>query len=201
MIVQKIKRKRKKGGAPQITIKQKVAKLAEQMEQQSIFDSYGQVAAETIADPGPPHEERENHADDVPEGAGRDDEIVVKTSDKFAEMLANRNNDDFWEQQKQNIRDFSEIESDYGSVKQWGPKITLEEAAGKPVLFWGFKIAPSVKKQGTDCLTMLLELEDTRQKVVLFTGSTVLMKLCARHDKAVPFRTRISKIKNYYAFG
>jgi hypothetical protein len=126
-------------------------------------------------------------------------ESRIMTSGLFSQLLSNKDNPGYYEEMKAKIRNFSDIEADSGSVKSWGQKITLEEVAGKPVIFWGFKIGPSVKKNGTSCLTLLLELEGGVRRV-LFTGSTVLSKLCGQYENKMPFMGKINKVKNYYVF-
>jgi hypothetical protein len=189
--------KRKSRGKPQITIKQRILEMAEKMaQQQDMFGDRPTDEKEEIKSDCKPEEKPQEETAAAPAC-----EMTTRCSDSFAEMLANRNNSAFYDEQKKTMRDFADIDADCGgSVKTWGPKVTLEEIAGKPVFFWGFRISPSVKKEGTECLTMLLEIEATGEKVVLFTGSTVLSKLCLRYEARVPFRGRIIKVKNYYAF-
>ena len=224
-----IKVKRKARGVPQLTIKQKVLNMVEEMKKQpGIFDgaeggagddqdeskgfvipakagihcAAGLNAAEGgtgTVDPGLRRDDGSAVAG-APAQEGNHGDLEIRCSDSFAEVLANRNNPEFFAEKKKTMRDFADLEADMGSVKTWGPKVTLEEMVGKEVVIWGFRIAPSVKKEGTECLTMLLEITATSEKVVLFTGSTVLSKLCLRNDKTVPFKGKISKVKNYYAF-
>ena len=184
--------KTKKCGTPQLTIKQRVIDMVEKMEQlamnNELFMSDTQDGGDEIAARG--------------EAAlAMTKDVEIRCSEMFEDALQNRNNPAYWEEQKKFMRDFSEIDAEAGSVKAWGPKITLEEIEGRDVYLWGFKLAPSVKKQGTECLTMLLEIIESGEKFVLFTGSTVLTKLCLRYEKTVPFKTQISKVKNYYVFG
>jgi len=115
----------------------------------------------------------------------------------FDEILKNRNNPEFFDRLKQKAQVFSDFAED-NSLNSWGKKIKIDEVVGKQVMFFGYKVTPSVKKEGTDCLTLLLEVAG--EKRVMFSGSSVLIKLCNLYIDRFPFRGSVVKTNNYYRF-
>ena len=119
-------------------------------------------------------------------------------STSFDEILKNKNNPEFFDKLKEKAQVFSDFAED-NSLNSWGKKIKIDEIIGQEVMFFGYKIAPSIKKEGTECLTLLLEVGG--EKRLLFSGSGILIKLCNLYAARFPFRGTITKINNYYRFG
>jgi hypothetical protein len=80
-----------------------------------------------------------------------------------------------------------------------GEKIPIKKVIGHEIQVLDFKIAPSVKKPGTDLLT--LQIEKSGDKRVIFTGSKVLMDQIKQVPKSeFPFNTVINGDQDYFEF-
>lgn len=88
-----------------------------------------------------------------------------------------------------------------------GEKVPIEKLFNIPITVTGWHIGPSIRKKGTDCLTIQFVRDGEEEKHVVFTGSDVLMNQlreieAALDERGLPhkFRCRIVKIRDYFKF-
>jgi len=88
-----------------------------------------------------------------------------------------------------------------------GDKIPIEEIFNLPIVVLAWRIAPSTKKKGTNCLTLQFVRDGEEDKHVLFTGSDVLMDQLREIESVLDerglqhkFKCRIVKIRDYFRF-
>jgi hypothetical protein len=79
-----------------------------------------------------------------------------------------------------------------------GKKVNINDILGLPLLVLAFKVEPSKKNEGTECLHLSFELGGA--KCVTFTSGIVLIKQCRQLSDKMPFTASIIRIKNYYTF-
>ena len=80
-----------------------------------------------------------------------------------------------------------------------GRSIDIDQILNVSITVLDFKIKPSVKKSGTDYLTLQIELDNTKR--VIFTGATFLIQAIKKVPKdKFPFTTTIVKTEKYYEF-
>ena len=79
-----------------------------------------------------------------------------------------------------------------------GKKIPLAEVLNREIVVKAYRIGPSKKNPGTNCLT--LEIETGGEERVIFTGSTVLATQAEKYKDNMPFIATIKKIDNFYTF-
>jgi hypothetical protein len=80
-----------------------------------------------------------------------------------------------------------------------GEKIPIKKVIGHEIQVIDFKIEPSIKKPGTDLLT--LQIEKAGDKRVIFTGSKVLIDQIKQVPKSeFPFTTVINGDSDYFQF-
>ena len=88
-----------------------------------------------------------------------------------------------------------------------GEKMEIAKIFNLPITILGWRIAPSTKKKGTDCLTLQFVRDGETDKHVVFTGSDVLMDQIREIEKILDerglphkFKCRIVKLSDYYKF-
>lgn len=80
-----------------------------------------------------------------------------------------------------------------------GDKISVSRLVNTEITVVDFKLADSVKKPGTQCLT--LQIEKGGEKRVVFTGSRGLIsQICQVPRESFPFKTTITIRNEYYEF-
>jgi hypothetical protein len=80
-----------------------------------------------------------------------------------------------------------------------GPSITIEEVLEKEIIVDHIKIGPSIKKPGTECLTMQITFEGTKH--VIFSGSLFLMHpLRSMGHGDFPFMAKIIRVNKHFEF-
>ncbi|MDB0602335.1 hypothetical protein PL373_14530 [Tenacibaculum maritimum] len=80
-----------------------------------------------------------------------------------------------------------------------GEKIQSKRIFDKEIKVLDYKIAPSIKKPGTDFLTLQIEINN--EKRIFFTGSTILMQQIKSIPKdKFPFSTTIINDNEYFEF-
>lgn len=88
-----------------------------------------------------------------------------------------------------------------------GEKMEIAKIFNLPITILGWRIAPSTKKKGTQCLTLQFVRDGEDEKHVVFTGSDVLIDQLREIEAALDerglqhkFRCRIVKIRDYFKF-
>ncbi len=79
-----------------------------------------------------------------------------------------------------------------------GDKIRLDDVLNKEIIVKDFKIAKSKYEGKGDYMT--LQIEESGETRVSFTGSSVLIGQCKRYQDEMPFKTVIKKVERYYTF-
>lgn len=79
-----------------------------------------------------------------------------------------------------------------------GDKIKIEDILNKEVQIIGFKISESKYKKNESGKCLTLQFIDNDKKIVLFTGSDVLLEQLEKYGSELPFLTTIRKINKYF---
>lgn len=80
-----------------------------------------------------------------------------------------------------------------------GDKIKISRILNTEITIHDYKIEDSKQKQGTKCLTLQIERNETKN--VVFTGSTILMDMITQVPKdKFPFITKIVQENERYEF-
>ena len=93
------------------------------------------------------------------------------------------------------MQKFSEFADEHPMA---GKKIPLAEVLNREIVVKAYRIGPSKKNPGTNCLTLEIEMEGEER--VIFTGSTVLAQQAEKYKEHFPFVATIKKIDNFYTF-
>lgn len=88
-----------------------------------------------------------------------------------------------------------------------GEKVSIEKIFNLPIVVLAWRIAPSTKKKGTNCLMLQFVRDGEEDKHVVFTGSDVLMDQLREIEAILDerglqhkFKCRIVKIRDYFRF-
>ena len=80
-----------------------------------------------------------------------------------------------------------------------GAKARIEDVLNKEIKIIGSRITPSkyTKNKSGLCLTLQF-IDDENRRLILFTGSDVLIGQIKKYEKEIPFYATIKKIDRYY---
>lgn len=80
-----------------------------------------------------------------------------------------------------------------------GAKARIEDVLNKEIKIIGHRIAPSkyTKNKSGLCLTLQF-VDDEGRRLILFTGSDVLIEQVKKYENEIPFYATIKKIDRYY---
>lgn len=80
-----------------------------------------------------------------------------------------------------------------------GDKIKIDRVLNIKIMITDYRIEPSNKKPGTECLTLQIKRNDLEH--IIFTGSTYLIDAIRQIPKSdLPFNTTIIKENECYKF-
>lgn len=92
-----------------------------------------------------------------------------------------------------------ELASEIADEKPFeGDKIPIADVLNKEIIVHSYRISQSKKKEGTQYITLQIEIEGQRR--VIFTGSEVIFDLSKKYADKMPFSTVIKKINKFYTF-
>ena len=79
-----------------------------------------------------------------------------------------------------------------------GEKVKIETVLNREILVTGFKVTRSKYKENSQqCMTLQFEIDGNR--LVIFTGSSVMIEQVQRYQDHIPFLATIRKIDRYYS--
>ena len=79
-----------------------------------------------------------------------------------------------------------------------GRKIGQPDYLNKQLLVLQFRVNPSKKREGSECLCLQVKIDDELR--VIFSGSGVLSRQCQKYAEKMPFLARIIKVDKYLTF-
>lgn len=89
--------------------------------------------------------------------------------------------------------------ADFAKERQFdGDKIPIADVLNKEIVVRDFRVASSKVKQGTDYVSIQIEMDGKPR--VIFTGSNVLVRQLEEYKDYLPFETIIRKVRDFYTF-
>jgi len=92
---------------------------------------------------------------------------------------------------------FSDFASDIQPLD--GKKKKILEVIDKQIIVTNYKIKPSQYKKGSD-LYVAIQADLNGERIIIFTGSLILIEQLEKYGDRIPFETKIKQIDKFFTF-